>query len=103
CLSGPAALASSGTERSSISTLFRRRQHPLRSGTSSDLRAVAGFSPGAAQRAKRTFHGSDASIGDLQSCTTSELFSRSDLGLSSRASTQCFSVGGKFADRPAQS
>ncbi|KAJ1854721.1 Protein kinase of the Mitotic Exit Network [Coemansia sp. RSA 638] len=90
-------------ERSSISTLFKRRQHPLRSGTHTDLRAVAGFSPGAAQRAKRTFHGSNASISDLQSCTTSEFYSRSELGLSSRASTQCFSVSGKFSDKPAHS
>ncbi|KAJ2613095.1 Protein kinase of the Mitotic Exit Network [Coemansia sp. RSA 1365] len=83
-------------ERSSISTLFRRRQHPLREATSSDIRAVAGFSPAAAQRAKRTFYGSDASMADMRSCTTSELLcSESDHGLSSRASTQCFSVTGK--------
>ncbi|KAJ2503493.1 Protein kinase of the Mitotic Exit Network [Coemansia sp. RSA 1972] len=97
---GPPQIAG---ERSSISTLFKRRQHPLHSGTHTDLRAVAGFSPGAAQRAKRTFHGSDASISDLQSCTTSEFYSRSELGLSSRASTQCFSVSGKFSDKPAHS
>ncbi|KAJ2403970.1 Protein kinase of the Mitotic Exit Network [Coemansia sp. RSA 2526] len=97
---GPPLIAG---ERSSISTLFKRRQHPLQSGMQTDLRAVAGFSPGAAQRAKRTFHGSDASISDLQSCTTSEVYSRSELGLSSRASTQCFSVSGKFSDKPAQS
>ncbi|KAJ2078885.1 Protein kinase of the Mitotic Exit Network [Coemansia sp. RSA 988] len=85
-------------ERSSISTLFRRRQHPLRQATSSDIRAVAGFSPGAAQRAKYTFHGSDASMADMRSCTTSELLrSESDLGLTNRASTQCFSVSGKHA------
>ncbi|KAJ2358534.1 Protein kinase of the Mitotic Exit Network [Coemansia sp. RSA 2618] len=102
CLSGP-QLTGGGQERSSISTLFKRRQHPLRSGTQTDLRAVAGFSPGAAQRAKRTFHGSDASISDLQSCTTSEFYSRSELGLPSRASTQCFSVSGKFADKSAHS
>ncbi|KAJ2807374.1 Protein kinase of the Mitotic Exit Network [Coemansia guatemalensis] len=94
----PLPVDGSSQERNSISTLFRRRQHPLREATSSDIRAVAGFSPGAAQRAKRTFHGSDASMADMRSCTTSELLcSESDLGLSSRASTQCFSVTGKHA------
>ncbi|KAJ2845511.1 hypothetical protein IWW36_004752 [Coemansia brasiliensis] len=99
CLAGPLPNANVGQERSSISTLFRRRNHPLRGGASSDFRAVAGFSPGAAQRAKRTLHGSNASVGDLHSCTTSELYSRSDIGLHNRASSQCF----KFADKPTPS
>ncbi|KAJ1867777.1 Protein kinase of the Mitotic Exit Network [Coemansia sp. RSA 989] len=99
CLAGPLPNAGAGQERNSISTLFRRRNHPLRGGASSDFRAVAGFSPGAAQRAKRTLLGSNASVGDLQSCTTSELYSRSDIGLHNRASTQCF----KFADKPTPS
>ncbi|KAJ2336451.1 Protein kinase of the Mitotic Exit Network, partial [Coemansia sp. RSA 2681] len=41
-----------GSAPGGISTLLRRRQHPMRGATSSDFRAVAGFSPGAAQRAK---------------------------------------------------
>ncbi|KAJ1799643.1 Protein kinase of the Mitotic Exit Network [Coemansia sp. RSA 2399] len=104
CLAGSAQLHSdgngngSGHERSSISTLLRRRQHPLRSVTSTELKAVAGFSPGAAQRVRRTYHGSDASISDLQSCTSSEaLFSRGETGGSS--GIQCFSMSGK-AENP---
>ncbi|KAJ2551547.1 Protein kinase of the Mitotic Exit Network [Coemansia sp. RSA 1933] len=80
-------------ERSSISTLLRRtRHHPLRSVTSTDLKAVAGFSPGAAQRVRRSHHGSDASISDLHSCTSSEmLYSTTDIA----GPIQCFSVSAK--------
>ncbi|KAJ2562841.1 Protein kinase of the Mitotic Exit Network [Coemansia sp. RSA 1813] len=100
CLAESAQLHGSGSdhERSSISTLLRRRQHPLRSVTSTDLQAVAGFSPGAAQRVKRAYHGSDASISDLQSCTPSEMMcSTSDVGGLARnsGSIQCFSMHGK--------
>ncbi|KAJ2162751.1 Protein kinase of the Mitotic Exit Network [Coemansia sp. RSA 552] len=92
-----------GSGSGGISTLFKRRQHPLRGATSSDIRAVAGFSPGAAQRAKRTYHRSGTAASDLQSCTTSELFfSASDVALSNRASTQCFSVTGHLGDRQSQ-
>ncbi|KAJ1730598.1 hypothetical protein LPJ61_002928 [Coemansia biformis] len=102
-LSGAAYVgdSSSGSQgRGGISTLFRRRQHPLRGATSSDIRAVAGFSPGAAQRARLAHDGGDVSIGDLRSCTTSELlYSGSDLGLAGRAGSQCFAVPGKLADR----
>ncbi|KAJ2655596.1 Protein kinase of the Mitotic Exit Network [Coemansia sp. RSA 1200] len=100
CLVGSAQLynGSDGQERRGVSTFLRRRQHPLRSATSTELKAVAGFSPGAAQRVKRTHHGSNASISDLQSCTTSEmLYSRSDFGEFSRRSSglQCFSMHGR--------
>ncbi|KAJ2398286.1 Protein kinase of the Mitotic Exit Network [Coemansia sp. RSA 2603] len=75
CLAGSApASTSDWADRNALSTLLRRRQHPLRGATSSDFKAVAGFSPGAAQRAKRGLHGSSASISDLQSCTASGEF-----------------------------
>ncbi|KAJ2796586.1 Protein kinase of the Mitotic Exit Network, partial [Coemansia helicoidea] len=103
-LSGAAHIGGDGdggsAGRGGISTLFRRRQHPLRGATSSDIRAVAGFSAGAARRARLAHDGSDASIGDLRSCTTSELlYSGSDLGLAGRASAQCFAVAGRQGDR----
>ncbi|KAJ2786558.1 Protein kinase of the Mitotic Exit Network [Coemansia interrupta] len=75
CLAGSAPSSTGDwTDRNALSTLLRRRQHPLRGATSSDFKAVAGFSPGAAQRAKRGMHGSSASISDLQSCTASGEF-----------------------------
>ncbi|KAJ2725718.1 Protein kinase of the Mitotic Exit Network [Coemansia sp. Benny D115] len=81
-------LAGSAPDSSALSTLLRRRQHPLRGATSSDFRAVAGFSPGAAQRAKRGFHGSSASISDLKStCSASQLFGDTE---DDAGNTQCF-------------
>ncbi|KAJ2747813.1 Protein kinase of the Mitotic Exit Network [Coemansia sp. BCRC 34301] len=93
-----------GSAPSAISTLLRRRQHPMRGATSSDFKAVAGFSPGAAQRAKLVHHGADASFSDLQSCSPSELaFSRSDVGLAGRAEgPQCFVIPGKSLGKRSQ-
>ncbi|KAJ2907085.1 hypothetical protein GGI21_003955 [Coemansia aciculifera] len=94
----------SGSAPSGVSTLLRRRQHPMRGATSSDFKAVAGFSPGAAQRAKLIHHGVDASLSDLQSCSPSELvFSRSDVGLSSSGGGgECFAIPGKSLGKRSQ-
>ncbi|KAJ2487359.1 Protein kinase of the Mitotic Exit Network [Coemansia sp. RSA 2320] len=96
CLAGP-------PQHGALSTLLRRRQHPLRGATSSDFKAVAGFSPGAAQRAKQVHHGSNASISDLQSCSASELIqSSSDLGMMGGVGAQCFAVSGKSQGKRSQ-
>ncbi|KAJ2883371.1 Protein kinase of the Mitotic Exit Network [Coemansia aciculifera] len=97
--SAPASSSSNG-----IATLLRRRQHPMRGATSSDFKAVAGFSPAAAQRAKLVHHGANASLSDLQSCTPSELaYSRSDIGPTSGGEgTQCFAIPGKSLGKRSQ-
>ncbi|KAJ1931733.1 hypothetical protein EC988_009689, partial [Linderina pennispora] len=51
----------SGSKGRAGTSFLERIKHPLRSTTSSELKAVAGFSPGAAQRAKRLQFGSNAS------------------------------------------
>ncbi|KAJ1643166.1 Protein kinase of the Mitotic Exit Network [Coemansia asiatica] len=96
CLSGsaPATASDPWADRTALSTLLRRRQHPLRGATSSDFKAVAGFSPGAAQRAKRGLHGSSASISDLQSCAASSEFL---FGADSEGSSRCFAIAPKTA------
>lgn len=75
---------------SGLSTLLRRRQHPLQGATTSDFQAVAGFSPGAAQRAKLAHNGSSASISDLQSVNSSDT-----LGMRNDSTAQCFGKPGK--------
>ncbi|KAJ2700911.1 Protein kinase of the Mitotic Exit Network [Coemansia sp. IMI 203386] len=96
CLSGsaPAPGTDAWADRATLSTLLRRRQHPLRGATSSDFKAVAGFSPGAAQRAKRGLHGSSASISDLQSCAASSEFL---FGADADGSSHCFAIASKAA------
>ncbi|KAJ2065639.1 Protein kinase of the Mitotic Exit Network [Coemansia sp. S146] len=99
-LAGSAPASSSN----GIATLLRRRQHPMRGATSSDFKAVAGFSPAAAQRAKLVHHGANASLSDLQSCTPSELaYSRSDIGPTGGSEgTQCFAIPGKSLGKRSQ-
>ncbi|KAJ2413989.1 hypothetical protein GGF41_005860, partial [Coemansia sp. RSA 2531] len=76
----------------------------MRGATSSDFKAVAGFSPAAAQRAKLVHHGANASLSDLQSCTPSELaYSKSDIGLTGGSEgTQCFAIPGKSLGKRSQ-
>ncbi|KAJ2791117.1 Protein kinase of the Mitotic Exit Network [Coemansia linderi] len=102
CLAGSAPASSSSSN--GIATLLRRRQHPMRGATSSDFKAVAGFSPAAAQRAKLVLHGANASLADLQSCTPSELaYSKSDIGLAGGGEgSQCFAIPGKSLGKRSQ-